>query len=80
MAQPPPLSPSAPRLPASKADIREALRKIRDEAGDDPPNVNGIWDLVKVKLLHARRHRVREVLREAEFACQRRKPGTKKEL
>jgi hypothetical protein len=25
------------RLPASKAEIREALRKIYDKAGDDPP-------------------------------------------
>jgi hypothetical protein len=66
------------RLPASKPDIREVLRKIYDEAGADPPNVNRAWDLAKVKLPHARRRRVGEVLAEDEFAHRRRKPGKKR--
>jgi hypothetical protein len=66
------------RLPASKAEIREVLCKIYDEAGPDPPNVNRAWDLAKVKLPHARRPRVRDVLKEQEFACRRRKPGKKR--
>jgi hypothetical protein len=65
------------RLPASKAEIREALRKIYDKAGDDPPNVNRAWDLIKLEMLHVRRSRVREVLDEKEFARQRREPGKK---
>jgi hypothetical protein len=66
------------RLPASKAEIREALRKIYDEAGADPPNVNRAWDLAKINLPHARRRRVGEVLAEDEFAHRRRKPGKKR--
>jgi hypothetical protein len=66
------------RLPASKAEIREALRRIYDEAGADPPNVNRAWDLAKVKLPHARRRRVGEVLAEDEFARRRRKPGKRR--
>jgi len=71
------LSPSTIRMPASKPEIREALRRIYDEAGADPPNVNRAWDLVKLKMLHAQRSRVREVLDENEFACRRREPGKK---
>jgi hypothetical protein len=63
--------------PVSKAKIRRELRKIYDDAGDDPPNVNRAWDLLKVKLPHAR-SRVREVLREDEFARRRRKPGKRR--
>jgi hypothetical protein len=66
------------RLPASKAEIREVLRKIYDEAGADPPNVNRAWDLAKVKLPHARRSRAREVLSEEEFYRQRREPGKRR--
>ena len=64
-------------LPASKGAIRVALREVYDEAGTDPPNVNRASDLVKIKLPHARRARIREVLREPEFARQRRPPGRK---
>jgi hypothetical protein len=66
------------RLPASKLEIREALRKIYDEADADPPNVNRAWDLAKVQLPHARRSRVREVLGEEEFFRQRRQPGKRR--
>jgi hypothetical protein len=66
------------RLPASKAEIREVLCRIYDEAGADPPNVNRAWDLTKVKLPHARRRRVQQVLSEEEFARRRRKSGKKR--
>jgi hypothetical protein len=62
---------------ASKQQIRQALRQIYDEAGDNPPNVNGAWQLIKARLPNARRNLVREVLREDEFARRRRKPGKK---
>jgi hypothetical protein len=60
---------------ASRREIREALHKIYDEAGDNPPNVERAWKLSKPLLPSARRDRVREVLREPEFACLRREPG-----
>jgi hypothetical protein len=60
-----------------KPEIRTALRKIFDEAGDNPPNVNRAWNLIKVLLPDATRSRVREVLSEEEFARRRRGPGRK---
>jgi len=65
-------------LCACKAEIREVLHKIYDEAGDDPPNVNKAWDILKHKMPHARRSRAREVLREEEIAHQRREPGKRR--
>ena len=67
----------AMRKPTCKATIRKALRRIYEEAGENPPNVNRAWDLVKVLLPNATRSRVREVLREAEFAQRRHGPGRK---
>jgi hypothetical protein len=61
---------------ASKPQIRKSFRRIYDEAGDNPPNVNRAWDLIKVQMPVAR-GRVREVLREDEFAHRRRGPGRK---
>jgi hypothetical protein len=63
------------RNSAGKGKIREALRKIFDEAGGNPPNMNRAWDLLKVVLLGARRSRFRDVLREPEFAPRRPRPG-----
>jgi hypothetical protein len=48
-------------------EIRDRLRKLNEEAGDNPPNVNRAWDLIKVQM-PAPRSRVREVLKEDEFA------------
>ena len=62
---------------ASKPQIRVALREAYDAAGDNPPNVNRAWDLLKQRLPSARRKRVREVLGEEEFARRRREPGRK---
>jgi hypothetical protein len=62
---------------ASKPQIRKILRQIYDEAGDNRPNMNRAWDLLKVLIPDARRSRVREVLREPEFARRRRGPGRK---
>ena len=70
--------PSRLKKSAGKAKIREGLRKIFDEAGDNPPNMNRAWDLLKLRLPDARRSRVREVLREPEFAVRRRGPGRKR--
>jgi hypothetical protein len=66
------------RNSACKGTIREELRKIYDDAGQNPPNVLRAWDLLKVLLPEARRSRVRDVLREAEFARRRREPGKKR--
>jgi Protein of unknown function (DUF3631) len=66
------------RNSASKDTIRKELRKIFDEAGDDPPNMNRAWRLLKARLPDARRSRVREVLKEDEFARRRRGPGRKR--
>jgi hypothetical protein len=71
------VGPSRTRGSARKGAIREVLRKIFDEAGDNPSNMNRAWDLLKVRLPDARRSRVREVLREPEFATRRRRPGRK---
>jgi hypothetical protein len=57
--------------------IREVLRNVFDQAGDNPPNINQAWDSIKVLIPGAPRSRVREVLREPEFACRRRGPGRK---
>jgi ribosomal protein S20 len=65
------------RNSAGKATIRTTLRKIFDEARDNPPNVNRAWVLLKMLLPDATRSRVREVLKEAEFARRRRGPGRK---
>jgi hypothetical protein len=64
------------RKSAGKETIREALRKIFDEAGDSPPNMNKARNLIKGRI-PASRSRVREVLREPEFAHRRRGPGRK---
>jgi hypothetical protein len=67
-------------MPACKAEIREVLHKLYDEARGDPPNVNKAWDLVTQRLPNARRQRVREVLNEEGFARRRREPGKKRIL
>jgi hypothetical protein len=56
--------------------IRQVLRDVFDQAGDNPPNVNQAWDRIK-RHIRVSRSRVRDVLREAEFARRRRRPGRK---
>jgi hypothetical protein len=56
--------------------IRQVLRNVFDQAGDNPPNVNQAWDLVKHQI-PVSRSRVRQVLDEEEFARRRRGPGRK---
>jgi len=66
------------RKSAGKGKIREALRKIFDEAGDNPLNMNRAWQLLRLQMLpDASRSRVREVLREPEFTPRRPRPGRK---
>jgi hypothetical protein len=60
-----------------KPEIRKVLRKVFDQAGANPPNVNQAWDLIKVQM-PVSRSRVREVLKEGEFALRRRGPGRKR--
>ena len=62
---------------ASKPEIRTVLRNEYEKAGDNPPNVNRAWDLIKVQM-PVSRSRVREVLTEDEFARRRRKPGKRR--
>jgi hypothetical protein len=64
------------RNSACKGTIRKAARQIYNEAGANPPNMNQASDLIK-RQISASRSRVREVLREGEFARQRRGPGRK---
>jgi hypothetical protein len=64
------------RSSACKGTIREALRKIYDEAAASPPNINQASDLIK-RQIPASRSRIREVLKEDEFARRRRGPGRK---
>jgi hypothetical protein len=64
---------------ASKPKIREALRKIYDEAHRNPPNMNQASDVVR-RRIPASRSRIREVLKEDEFARQRRGPGRKRRV
>jgi hypothetical protein len=61
---------------AGKGAIRKALHEIFDEAGDNPPNVNRAWDLVKHQI-PVSRSRVRQVLDEEEFIPRRPRPGRK---
>jgi hypothetical protein len=65
------------RNSACKDTIREELRKIYDRAGDDPPNTDQACVLIK-RQIRASRSRVREVLKEDEFARRRRGPGRKR--
>jgi hypothetical protein len=62
---------------SAKSEIRKALRKEYDRAGDNPPHVNRAWDLIKAQMPDARRSRVREVLKEDEFTQRRHGPGRK---
>jgi hypothetical protein len=58
----------------SKPRIREAIKRvIRKQARS--PNINEATTLVKHELPEAARWRIREVLKEPEFAERRRKPG-----
>jgi hypothetical protein len=61
---------------SAKPEIRQVLRDVFDQAGDNPPNVNQAWDLVKHQI-PVSRSRVRQVLDEEEFARRRRGPGRK---
>ena len=55
--------------------VRLELRKIYHAAGSSPPNMNAAWNLIHAQMPHAPRSRVRDVLREQEFARLRRKAG-----
>src|ERR1700730_17401420 len=67
-----------PRLPASKAEIRLALREIYNRSVAKGPNINQAWDSIKMLIQGAPRSRVREVLSEPEFARLRREPGKRR--
>jgi hypothetical protein len=59
-----------------KETIRKVLRQILDKAGDNPPNINQAWDLLKSQM-PVSRGRVRQVLDEEEFIPRRPRPGRK---
>ena len=61
--------------PPSKAQIRQELRKIYADPRSDRPNVNKAYNLLRVSLPNARRKSVMDILKEPEFAGQRRDPG-----
>jgi hypothetical protein len=71
---------SGQRNSVGKDRIRKAARDLYDKAGNNAPNINHAWDSIKVLIPGAPRSRVREVLREPEFACRRRGPGRKPTL
>jgi hypothetical protein len=66
---------SGQRNSVGKDRIRKAARDLYDQAGNNAPNINHAWDSIKVLIPGAPRSRVREVLREPEFARRRRGPG-----
>jgi len=71
--------PAAPQhqltRPASEARIREVLKEIYSDPGNNRPNVNEAWDLLKAKVPNARKNLVMDILKEPEFANQRRGAG-----
>jgi hypothetical protein len=71
---------SAHRLFRSSTDekIREEARKVYADPANDRPNVNVANQLIRLKLPDVRSDRVMEILREPEFANQRRKPGERR--
>ena len=64
-----------PRPSASKAQIREALKKIYDAPENNRPNMERARVLLKAMLPNAQKELVYEILREPEFAKQRRSHG-----
>ncbi len=60
---------------ASKAQIRKTLKEIYADPSSDSPNVNKAWDLLAARLPTARRKLVMDILKEPEFATQRRSAG-----
>jgi hypothetical protein len=71
---------SAHRLFRSSTDekIREEARKVYADPANDRPNVNVADPLIRLKLPDVRSDRVMEILREPEFAKQRRKAGERR--
>jgi hypothetical protein len=59
----------------SAARIRAELEKIYADPVNDRPNMNEAWNLLKDKLPKARRSMTMVILREPQFANQRRNPG-----
>jgi hypothetical protein len=71
---------SAHRLFRSSTDekIREEARKVYADPANNRPNVNEADQLIRLKLRDVRSDRVMEILRELEFAKQRRKAGERR--
>jgi hypothetical protein len=67
--------PRQQRRPASKSQIRQVLKEIYADPTNDRPNEEDAWKLLQTMLPNAKRSMVREVLREDEFASQRRPRG-----
>ena len=63
------------RRPASKSQIRQVLNEIYADPTNDRPNEEVAWKLLQPMLPNAKRGMVREVLKEDEFASQRRLRG-----
>ena len=57
------------------ARIRAELKKIYADPVNDRPNMEKAWKLLRSKLPNARKEMTRQILREAQFATQRRDPG-----
>jgi hypothetical protein len=72
-----PSSKSSSKPPAaavSKPQIREVAKRVL-RGRPRQPNINEATKLIKGEIPNARRQRIREVLKETEFARMRRKPG-----
>jgi hypothetical protein len=67
----------APKGRAPKDKIRSELREIFADPKNDRPNDEQAWDLIRTKL-DVRRTRLREVLKEPEFADKQRRRGERK--
>jgi hypothetical protein len=61
--------------PASESQIGNVLRKIYADPKNNRPNVEQAWKLVVAALPNARKSMVMRILKEPEFAEQRRSPG-----
>jgi hypothetical protein len=72
-------SSALPRRRTSKSEIHEVAREVYTARAANPPNMIEAPNLIRERLPAASRQRIREVLREPEFANLRRPSGVRKQ-
>lgn len=77
LSKPSPMTQAATcsRRTASISAVREALREIFADPVNDHPNDEEAWRLIQQIMPTARRHQVRDIIAEPEFANQQRSRG-----